>query len=221
MQNSFFSVVITTYNRASLLKRALESLISQTEKDWEGIIIDDGSTDDTYAVIQPYLERCPNIRYSKQDNQGTVSAKNKGIYSSTGNFITFLDSDDEYSPDHLESRKLILKQNPKVEFLYGGVKVIGNQYVPDRHDHSKRIHLSECVIGGTFFIKREIALAFKGFKPFPVGTDADLFERISKTETILLKTDLPTYVYHRELEESITHQLLGRAASAKEAMGEK
>ena len=207
MQNSFFSVVITTYNRASLLKRAVESLIAQTEMDWEAIIVDDGSTDNTYDQIKPYLDSNPEIRYIKQSNQGNVSAKNAGIASAKGTFITFLDSDDEYASDHLESRKGILIENPEVEFLHGGVEVTGNQYVPDRHDHSKKIHLSDCVIGGTFFIKREIAISFEGFKPFPVGTDADLFERISSTETIVLKTELPTYIYHRELEDSITHNL--------------
>jgi glycosyltransferase involved in cell wall biosynthesis len=207
MQNSFFSVVITTYNRAVLLKRAVESLIAQTEKDWEAIIIDDGSTDDTYDQIKPYLDSYPQIQYRKQSNQGTVSAKNAGIDLAHGKFIAFLDSDDEYAVNHLQSRRLILERNPTVEFLHGGVKVIGNQYVPDRHDHSKQIHLSKCVIGGTFFIKRGIALALEGFKPFPVGTDADLFERVCKTETVVLKTELPTYIYHRESEQSITHQL--------------
>lgn len=210
MQNSFFSVVISTYNRAALLKRALDSLIAQTETDWEAIIIDDGSTDHTHALIKPYLNIYPSIQYIKQTNQGTVSAKNAGIVAAKGNFITFLDSDDEYAPDHLETRRVILEQNSAVEFLHGGVKVIGNQYVPDRHNHSKRIHLSECVIGGTFFIKREVALTFEGFKPFLVGTDADLFERINKTKTTILKTDLPTYIYHRESNESITHNLLNK-----------
>jgi glycosyltransferase involved in cell wall biosynthesis len=204
---SFFSVIISTYNRASLLKRALESLIAQTDKDWEAVIIDDGSTDGTYDHIRSYLDRYPQIKYLKQSNQGTASAKNAGIASANGVFVTFLDSDDEYAPDHLESRRTILEENPTIEFLHGGVTVIGSQYVPDRHDHSRKIHLSDCVIGGTFFIKREIAIAFEGFKPFPVGTDADLFERVSNTETIVLKTDLPTYIYHRELEDSITHNL--------------
>ncbi|HLT41275.1 MAG TPA: glycosyltransferase family A protein [Sphingobacteriaceae bacterium] len=211
MQNSFFSVIITTYNRAALLTRALESLISQTEKDWEAILIDDGSTDDTYDQIEPYLNRYPQIQYKRQSNQGTVSAKNAGIASARGKFVTFLDSDDEYSDNHLQSRRLILEENLNVEFLHGGVKVIGNEYVPDRHDHSKKIHLSECVIGGTFFIKKEVALAFEGFKPFLVGTDADLFERISKTKTTILKTELPTYIYHRESNESITHNLLNKS----------
>ncbi len=212
MQNSFFSVVITTYNRAALLKRAVESLIGQTENDWEAIIIDDGSTDDTYDQIRSYLESYPQIRYKKQSNQGTVRAKNAGIALAKGKFITFLDSDDEYTYDHLETRKEILENNSNVEFLHGGVRIVGNQYVPDRHDHSKKIHLSECVIGGTFFIKKEVALALKGFKPFPVGNDADFFERLTNTETVVLRTELPTYIYHRELENSITHNLLHRSS---------
>lgn len=206
MQNSFFSVVIATFNRASLLKRALISLINQTETDWEAIIIDDGSTDHTQALMQEFLHLFPHkIRCIKQVNQGAVKAKNEGIALAKGKFITFLDSDDEYRSTHLESRKKILNQHRKLEFLYGGVEIIGNQYVPDRHNHEQLIHLSECVIGGTFFLKKELAISLNGFRSFPIGTDADLFERVKETQIEILKTDLPTYVYRRETEDSITH----------------
>lgn len=206
MNNSFFSVIITTYNRAALLNRALSSLIAQTEEDWEAFVIDDGSTDNTSMQIQYYLKNYPQIHYIKQSNQGAASAKNRGIAAAKGRFITFLDSDDEYMLNHLGARKLILVENPDVEFLYGGVKVIGNQYVPDRHNHGNRIHLSDCVIGGTFFIKREIAQALGGFKHFPVGMDADVFERINRLGVSSMKIHLPTYIYRREKEDSITHQ---------------
>lgn len=207
MKNNFFSVIITTFNRANLLTRALHSLIAQTETDWEAIVIDDGSTDDTHQQIQPILDLHPKIRYIKQSNQGTVSAKNAGITISKGRYITFLDSDDEYMPDHLESRKKILGQNPDTDFLHGGVQIIGNQYVPDRHDYTKRIHLSECVIGGTFFIRRDLLLALNGFKTLKIGNDADFFERASQTNAIILKSEDPTYIYHRESLDSITHNL--------------
>ena len=211
MQNNFFSVVITTYNRAPLLKRALVSLINQTEKDWDAIIIDDGSVDNSKAVIQEYLDAFPNkIQYLKQENQGTVKAKNKGISLAKGKFITFLDSDDEYHSTHLESRKEILEQNPTLTFLHGGVKIIGSEYVPNRHKHGELIHLSECAIGGTFFLKNELAVSLKGFRPFPIGTDADFFERVNKAKIEILKTDLPTYIYRREVEDSITHQYLNK-----------
>lgn len=204
----FFSVIMTTYNRANVLRRALNSLITQTEKDWEAVIIDDGSRDDTPVQVLPYLGVSTKISYIRQANQGDARAKNTGILSSTGKFITFLDSDDEFSPKHLETRKAILVRNPVVEFLYGGAEIIGNQYVPDRRNCRKKIHLSDCVIGGTFFIRRNIATSFHGFNRMPIGYDADFFERISNTSTITMKTDLPTYIYHHENVNSITNNLL-------------
>lgn len=204
----FFSVVIATYNRRRLLKRALLSLINQTEKDWEAIIVDDGSTDDTSFLIKPYLEADSRIKYIYQKNAGYVIATNTGIFSAKGKFITFLDSDDEYTPEHLEIRKRILISNPAIEFLHGGVKVTGSQLVPDRFDYDKMVPLSECEIGGTFFIKREVAVAFNGFKKMPLGSDGDFFERINKAGVNILKTQNPSYIYHRESADSITNNLM-------------
>lgn len=203
----FFSVIITTYNRSALLKRALDSLIAQTETEWEAIIVDDGSTDNTTSLIKPYLENGNKIKYVYQKNAGYAMAKNTGVFLSKGKFITFLDSDDEYMPTHLETRKTILEKNPEVQFLHGGVKVIGSQYVPDRFDFNKMIPLSECEIGGTFFIKREVAVSFNGFKKMQLGSDGDFFERINKAGINIMKTQIPTYIYHRENANSITNKL--------------
>ncbi|HEY5391771.1 MAG TPA: glycosyltransferase family A protein [Hanamia sp.] len=204
----FFSVTLTTYNRAALLKRALDSLMAQEETNWEAIIIDDGSTDNTRSVIDPYLNNGSMIRYVYQKNAGYAMSKNTGIFLSKGKFITFLDSDDEYLPNHLESRKGILNNYPETDFLFGGVTVTGNQFVPDRFNYNKMIPLSECVIGGTFFIRRQIAVALNGFANTPMGSDADLFERINKTKAIIRETDIPTYLYHRENEDSLTNNLI-------------
>lgn len=203
----FFSVIIATYNRAHLIKRALNSLLAQTEKDWEAIIVDDDSTDDTYSVILPYIKTYPGIKYIRKAHGGEVSSKNAGMWSAGGKFITFLDSDDEYDVKHLELRKIIFQQNPEIKFVYGGAKIIGNQYVPDRFSPERMIHLSECVIGGTFFIDRNILIALSGFKEMPIGTDADLFDRIKEAGILMIKTDKPTYIYHHETEDSITNKL--------------
>ncbi len=204
----FFSVVLTTYNRATLLKRALDSLVNQTETDWEAIIIDDGSTDKTSLLIEPYLQNGRSIQYIYQENAGYAMAKNSGIFLSKGKFITFLDSDDEYSPTHLQTRKEILLNHPGTDFLYGGVKVIGSQFVPDRFDYNKMIPLSECVIGGTFFIKKQAAISLNGFLNTPMGSDADFFERINKTKAITRESFIPTYMYHRDSENSITNNFM-------------
>jgi glycosyltransferase involved in cell wall biosynthesis len=204
---AFFSIVITTFNRAQLLKRALNSLISQTEEDWEAIIIDDESTDDTYSQVLPYLRSSAKIKYIRKAHRGEALSKNEGIYSCSGKFVSFLDSDDEYSPLHLESKKYLLDQNPAVRFLHGGVKIIGNQYVPDRFNFEKKINLNKCVIGGTFFIERNLLISLNGYRNIQLGTDADLFDRIKNTGTTLMETTLPTYIYHHETEDSITNNL--------------
>lgn len=204
----FFSVILTTYNRAALLQRALDSLIVQTETDWEAIIVDDGSTDNTETQVHRYLENDSRIKYVYQNNTGYSFSKNTGIFLSRGKFITFLDSDDEYLPDHLETRKTILMSHPATQFLYGGAKVAGNQFVPDRYNYRKIISLSECVIGGTFFIKKEIAVSLNGFNDIPMGSDADFFERVTKTPAIVRETFIPTYLYHREDENSLTNILM-------------
>jgi glycosyltransferase involved in cell wall biosynthesis len=204
----FFSIIITTYNRANILKKAIESMILQTEYDWEVIIIDDESTDDTYLKVLPYIRSDNRIRYMRKAHSGEAMSKNAGINSSAGRFVSFLDSDDEYSPVHLQSRKSILSHNPSVNFLYGGVKIIGNQYVPDRFDSKKKIHLSECVIGGTFFIERNTLFQLKGFRKIKLGTDADLFERAVQAGVIMKETEIPSYIYHHETEDSITNMLI-------------
>jgi glycosyltransferase involved in cell wall biosynthesis len=204
----FFSIVITTYNRAQILKRALNSMISQTEHDWEAIIVDDESTDDTYSQVLPYIRSNAQIRYFRNAHSGEAGSKNAGINLANGRFISFLDSDDEYHPVHLQSRKSILIQNPSVKFLHGGVKILGNQYVPDRYDCKKHINLNECAIGGTFFIERRLLLRLGGFRNIFLGTDADLFDRLSETGVLIRKTKIPTYIYHHENEDSITNILL-------------
>jgi glycosyltransferase involved in cell wall biosynthesis len=203
----FFSVIITTYNRAGLLIRAVHSLIGQTNNDWEAIIVDDGSTDDTYSRIKPVLQINPNIKFISHSHRGEAMTKNAGIGLACGKYVTFLDSDDEFDPMHLEFRKSILTKNPSVDFLFGGVKIIGNHFVPDRFDYKKKINLNECVIGGTFFINRITLISMGGLNNIELGTDADLFDRIKKANIPMIEAFEPTYIYHHETEDSITNKL--------------
>jgi glycosyltransferase involved in cell wall biosynthesis len=217
----FFSIIITTYNRRHILKRALNSLILQNEDDWEAIIVDDESTDDTRSVILPYISANKGIRYYVKSHSGEAMSKNEGINLTSGRFVSFLDSDDEYSQDHLLLRKSILTQNPSISFLYGGVKVIGNQFVPDRFNPEKKIHLSECVIGGSFFIERDTLLRLKGFRNIQLGTDSDFFERAIIAGVVMKETEIPTYIYHHETEDSITNMLLNKTTETEIMFNER
>ncbi|MFC1851869.1 glycosyltransferase family 2 protein [candidate division CSSED10-310 bacterium] len=96
-----FSVIIPTYNRAHVLPRVLQSILNQTLIDFELIIVDDGSNDDTAKVIRNFCD--DRIHYVKQDNQGVSEARNNGVIHSTAPYLTFIDSDDEALPEWLSS----------------------------------------------------------------------------------------------------------------------
>lgn len=97
------SVVISTYNYAEYLPTAVESVLNQTYKNLEIIIVNDGSTDNTDEVIAPYLKD-ERIKYIKQENVGQASAKNCGIRNSSGDYIAFLDADDYWREDKIEKQ---------------------------------------------------------------------------------------------------------------------
>lgn len=203
----FFSIIITTYNRAELLKRALNSLVSQSEVNWEAIIIDDGSTDHTQTIVNSFLKD-KRLHYYRQKNTGFIGAKNKGIELAEGEYITFLDSDDEYKRNHLRHRKMYLVSHPRVDFLRGGVKIIGEEYVPDVYNPGKEIHLSKCAIAGTFFLKREVLDKLEGFQGEPLSTDADFLSRAEKEDFKIVEVDVPSYIYHRDTESSVTLDIM-------------
>lgn len=100
MNSVFFSIIIPTYNRAGILSRSIKSVVNQTFTDWELIIIDDGSTDNTKVLIEQLNES--RIHYVYQTNQERSAARNNGIMKAKGQYVCFLDSDDEYYLDYLE-----------------------------------------------------------------------------------------------------------------------
>ncbi len=201
----FFSVIICTFNRAHLLPRALDSLLAQTETSWEAIIVDDGSTDDTDAVVRPYLAAAPKLRYMLHSNRGLPLSRNTGIAAAVGEYVTFLDSDDAYTPDHLASRRRLLAANPDVELLHGGCEIIGNPWVPDKDNPDRMLDLHHLPVGGTFVMPREFAVAIGGFPLSAYSLDGELFERLVAEGRKIVETDLPTYIYDRTTPDSLCH----------------
>jgi glycosyltransferase involved in cell wall biosynthesis len=196
------SIILPTFNREKLLVRAINSVLNQTIQNWELIIVDDGSTDNTFEVVNSYLQKQENIRYIKHSNRRPPLSQNVGIISSVGKYISFLGSDDEYKPTYLEERINFLQTHSDVDLIHGGVEIIGHPFVKDKNDLSKEIHLSECVIGGTFFGKRKVFFELDGFKNLKYSDDSDFFERALQKFKIE-KVDFPTYVYYRDTSDSI------------------
>jgi glycosyltransferase involved in cell wall biosynthesis len=111
VQNPCVSVIIPTYNRAEMLIRAIRSVLKQTFKDYELIIVDDGSTDDTAKILKDYkAHKFRYIRYNS--NKGGAFARNLGIDNSKGKYIAFLDSDDEWLPAKLEKQTKFIENCP-------------------------------------------------------------------------------------------------------------
>lgn len=96
------SVIIPTYNRAYVIKKSIDSVLSQTYSDFELIIVDDGSTDNTKDIIEAYKDS--RIKYVYQENSGACAARNNGVLLAKGEYIAFHDSDDTWLPDKLEKQ---------------------------------------------------------------------------------------------------------------------
>src|SRR5688500_9781977 len=109
--NPIVSVVIPTYNRAHLIRRAIDSVVAQTFADWELIVVDDASKDDAEGVVRSYGDS--RMRYVRHDvNKGASAARNTGLYAAHGEFVAFLDSDDEWLPEKLASQVELFRANP-------------------------------------------------------------------------------------------------------------
>ena len=120
------SVITPTYNRARFLPAAVASVLSQTFGDFELIIVDDGSEDNTPDVLKPFLAD-RRVRYVYQENQGQSHARNLALKQATGDFIAFLDSDDVWAPDKLEKQLAVFRANPEVDIVHGDEATINEQ----------------------------------------------------------------------------------------------
>ena len=147
------SIIMPTYNRAALLPRSISSILNQTFEDFELIIIDDGSTDDTEDVVRGFNDK--RIVYIKNNNNlGATTSRNEGIKISKGRFIAFQDSDDEWMPQKLEKQINILNGSaPDLGVVYTGFnRVNGNrrEYIPKINVITKEGNIHEELLKGNF-----------------------------------------------------------------------
>jgi len=200
---STVSIIIPTFNRRDYITIALDSVLAQTYKDYEIIIIDDGSSDDTKEILKPYQN---NIRYFYQDNRGIPTTRNKGIREAQGNYIAFLDSDDYWLPEKLERQIECFKQNPH----YGMVATRCSSITPfGRFRKKNRPGKSGWILNNLFkanFIRTSSAMIKKECfekiglfdQSLPECEEYDLWLRIAKqypigfiNQTLTVYTDNP------------------------------
>ena len=115
------TVIVPAHNYGRYLPHALESVAAQTLAEWECIVVDDGSTDDTAAVAAHYVARDPRFRYLHQQNQGLSAARNSGLAAARGAYIQFLDADDRLAAGKLELHARFLDEHPETDVVYSEV----------------------------------------------------------------------------------------------------
>ena len=120
MQN--FSVVVPLYNKETHIKRTIDSVLAQTVKDFELIIVDDGSTDQSAFIVKSYTDS--RIRLIQQNNSGVSAARNRGIREAKANYIAFLDADDKWEPIYLETISELIKNYPHAGIYSTSYKLV-------------------------------------------------------------------------------------------------
>ncbi len=121
---------MTSYNYEKYIVKAIESVLSQTISDWELIIIDDGSKDDSVNIIKSYCEKDSRIKlftHPNNQNKGLVASVKLGLNEAQNDWVAFLESDDYLAPNYLEEKNNFIKKYPECKFLYNNVECFGNQ----------------------------------------------------------------------------------------------
>lgn len=217
------SVILPVYNAALYLRQAVDSILGQTFTDFELLLINDGSTDDSENIIQSYNDG--RIRYVKNEgNSGLIFSLNKGIELACGEWIARMDADDISLPERLEKQLTFLTSNPLVELLATTVKLIDDQtrQLPDweddkRHTTAAQIRkflpMNNCIAHPTVMGKASVFKKYK-YQPDLTGEykyvhnqkyseDYDLWLRLAADGVIIEKLVEPLLLY-RVLPTSIT-----------------
>ena len=201
------SVVVPTRNRAALLPIAVRSVLAQTYSDFELIVVDDASEDETPQVLRSLSD--PRVRRVRRDRSGGgAQARNEAIASATGEFVAFLDDDDEWLPDKLASQlALFASADPRVGVVYSSYsvvdrasgRVLGRKVAEARGDLSNAL-LERNVVGATSCVmaRRECLRSSGGFDAaLPSFQDYDLWIRLSRAAWFdFVDRDLLTYYEH-------------------------
>lgn len=196
-KNIKISVLMAVYNTEfHFIKRAIDSVLEQDFQDFELIIIDDGSKGNDRKSLLEYVEKHEDkIVYIRHSNRGQAKSINRGVLNSVGEFITILDSDDEYKPFHLSA---CLQEMEDADLICSTTETVVNSsddyYVPDKNDLSKPIHLDDAILFGTLFGHQKVfkSIDFEG----GFAADSAFYER-AQIQFKAKKVFQKSYIYYR------------------------
>jgi hypothetical protein len=201
--NKQVSIIIPSYNHAQYVGEAIRSVLGQTYDSLEIIVVDDGSTDNTRAVVGEFGNA---VRYIWQENQGLSAARNTGICAARGEFIGVLDADDLYEPEFVATLTAVLQTDPDAAAVYCAYQYVDEDNVPLPQQASRTVppeQLHEALLGGNFLVPlcllvRKSAYVQAGLfdKTFQGCADWDMWLRLSR-EYRIAGIDRPLVRYRR------------------------
>ena len=229
------SVIIPTYNREKYVVKAIDSVLRQKFEDYEIIVVDDGSTDNTKEIVNKYGDR---IRYIYQDNSGVSAARNAGIKLAKGEWLAFLDSDDEWMPDYLLTQIETADQNPGIRMQATNILVTelngetesyfiingplsefkGKDYLLFKEPFSFIVKHAPMGIGSVIVLREAITKAGLFDEGLTLSEDLDLMARVALQGPFGIISKVLAIAYRRnETTENLTKQVEKNPIGLREA----
>lgn len=211
MQSPFFSVILPTYNRANMIGKAIESVLAQTYTNWELIVVDDGSTDNTKQVVEAYNDT--RIRYIYQQNAERSAARNNGIDNANGVYVCFIDSDDYFLPNHLTEFYKEIEKDADAGMFFGQTVADNNGVLtnvivenkPNNYNTIQEYLIVNPVRVAAACVKKSILVNNKFDTQIRIGEDTELWVRIANRNSIKM-IDAYTQVYVAHDEQTVSEK---------------
>lgn len=220
MSSPTVSVIIPIYNSASTILKTIDSVRQQTYSDFEIIVINDGSTDQTLEILATIQD--PRLKVFSYENGGVASARNRGIAQSIGTFLSFLDADDSWSPDKLELQLAMLQSHPEAAVAYSWTRFMNEINATFQDDVS--IYFTGNVLpplllrnfiasGSNILVKREAVARVGGFdSEMTPAEDWDFYLRLAATYSFVVVPKIQ--IFYRQTQGNASSKVIamGRAA---------
>ena len=198
MANNIVSIIVPCYNQAQYLSESLDSVLAQTYLDWECVIVNDGSSDNTETVAKAYCDKDARFKYLKQKNQGPSAARNNGIRQSSGKYILPLDGDDLIAPTYMEKAVSYLESHKDCKLVYCQAEFFGEKtglWQLEDYDYDRFIW-SNCIFCTAFFRREDFELTGGYNTNMKAGfEDWDFWLSFLKPQDIVYRIDEVLFMY--------------------------
>ena len=210
VSDPLFSVVIPTYNRATFIAKTIDSVLRQSFQDFEMIVVDDGSTDNTAEIIASIQN--PRLSYHPKQNEERAIARNTGATLSKGRYVTFLDSDDLVYEQHLETAAEFIDKHNEPEFFHLGFEIKDAEMQSTRPGSVLPDIANECLIAGNqlscngVFVRRDIALKhpFNPERALSGTEDYELWLRLASRYPLYCDNSVTSVIIQHDARSVVT-----------------